>query len=114
MRFVGVGLAEADQAGVGVQLDDRAQRVGLVHADGVQQRRVDERDRRDACAGDADPAPRHCYRAWVSASVSTARPAAMIELSSATSSGLGMTSGARTGPAGMPSSATPALTSETA
>ena len=60
MRFVGVGLAEADQAGVGVQLDDRAQRVGLVHADGVQQRRVDERDRRDACAGDPDPALRHC------------------------------------------------------
>ena len=51
---VGVGLAEADQAGVGVQLDDRAQRERLVHADGVEQRRVGERDRRDARAGDAD------------------------------------------------------------
>ena len=41
---VGVGLPQPDQAGVGVELDDRAQRVRLVHADGVEQRRVDERD----------------------------------------------------------------------
>ena len=59
VRLVGVGLAEADQAGVGVELDDRAQRVRLVHADGVQQRRVDERDRGDAGAGDANLARRH-------------------------------------------------------
>ena len=61
VRLVGVGLAEADQSGVGVELDDRAQRVRLVHADGVEQRRVDERDRRDAGAGDANLARRHGY-----------------------------------------------------
>ena len=71
VRLVGVGLAEADQPGVGVELDDRAQRVRLVHADGVQQRRVDERDRGDAGAGDANLARRHRYRASVSASAST-------------------------------------------
>src|SRR5262245_12804145 len=38
----------ADEAGVGVELDDRAQRVGLMHADRVEQRRIDERDGRDA------------------------------------------------------------------
>ena len=58
-RRVGVGLAEADEPRVGVELDDGAQRVGLVHADGVEQRRVDERDRGDAGAGDANPAGRH-------------------------------------------------------
>ena len=114
MRLVGVGLAETDQPGVGVELNDRAQRVRLVHADGVQQRRVFKRDWGDAGAGDANLARRHRYRASVSASAITARPAAMIERSSATSSALGMTSGGRTGPAGVPSNATPALTSETA
>ena len=114
VRLVGVGLAEPDKPGVGVELNDRAQRVRLVHADGVQQRRVFERDGGDAGAGDANLARRHRYRASVSASASTARPAAMIERSSATSSALGMTSGGRTGPAGVPSSVTPALTSETA
>ena len=114
MGRVGVGLAEADEPGVGVELDDRAQRVGLVHADGVEQRRVDERDRGDAGAGDANRARRHRYTALVSASDSTSRPVAMIECSCVMSSAVGMISGARTGPAGMPSSATPALTRETA
>ena len=59
MRRVGVRLAEPDQPRVGVQLDDGAQRVGLVHADRIEQRRVDERDRGDAGAGDANPAGRH-------------------------------------------------------
>ena len=59
MRLVGVGLAEPDEPRVGIQLDDRAQRVGLVHADRVEQRRVGERDRGDAGAGDANPAGRH-------------------------------------------------------
>ena len=51
--LVGVRLAEAEQAGVGVQLDDRAQGVGLVDADDVEQRRVVERDRGDDDPGDA-------------------------------------------------------------
>ncbi len=114
VRLVGIRLAEADQAGVCVQLDDRAQRVRLVHADGVEQRRVDERHRSDARARDTNPAGRHGYTTLVSAPASTARPAAMILRSSATSSAVGMINGERTGPAGMPSSATPALTSDTA
>jgi hypothetical protein len=57
--LVGVRLTEAEQAGVGVQLDDRAQGVGLVDADHVEQRRVLERDRCDDDAGDAAPA--HCW-----------------------------------------------------
>ena len=114
VRLVGVGLAEADQSGVRVELDDGAQRVRLVHADGVEQRRVDERDRRDAGARDTNPAGRHGYTASVRASASTARPAAMIVRSSVRSSAVGMISGGRTGPAGMPSIATPALTRDTA
>ena len=52
-----------------------------MHADGVEQRRVDERDRGDAGAGDANRARRHGYTALVSASDSTSRPAAMIACS---------------------------------
>ena len=56
VRLVGVRLAEAEEARVGVQLDDRPQGVGLVDADDVEQRRVLEGDRRDDDAGDAAPA----------------------------------------------------------
>ena len=45
--LVGVRLAEPEQAGVGVHLDDRAQRPRLVDADDVEQRRVGEGDRGD-------------------------------------------------------------------
>jgi hypothetical protein len=45
--LVRVGLAEAGQALVGRDLDDRPQRERLVHADRVQQRRIGERHRRD-------------------------------------------------------------------
>ena len=114
VRPVGIGLAEPHQTGIGVQLNDGAKRVGLVHADGIQQRWVDERDRGDTGGGDADLALRHRYRASASAPASTVRPASMIERSSARSSEDGITRGGRTGPAGMPSKVTPALTSETA
>ena len=110
---VGVGLAQPDQSGVGVQLDDRAQRERLMHADGVEQRRVDERDGGDARAGDADPTGGH-QRAAASSSAITARPASMMRPSAARSSGDGMISGARTGPASRPSMVTPALISDTA
>ncbi len=33
MAGVGVGLTQAHQAHIGVQLDDRAQRMGLMYAD---------------------------------------------------------------------------------
>ena len=57
---VGVGLPQPDQTGIGVQLDDGPQRVGLVHPDGVEQRRVDEGDRGDAGAGDPDRSGHQC------------------------------------------------------
>ncbi len=47
MLLVGVGLAQAGKARVGVDLHDGAQRERLVHADRVEQRRVSKRDRRD-------------------------------------------------------------------
>src|SRR4051812_28131964 len=114
MRLVGVRLTESDETGVGVELDDGAQSIGLVHANRVEQRRVDERHRRDAGTGDANRIRHHRYTASVSASASTVRPAAMIVRSAAISVADGMISGGRTGPAGVPSRATPALTSETA
>jgi hypothetical protein len=47
MLLVGVGLAQAGKARVGIDLHDGAQRERLVHADRVEQRRVSKRDRRD-------------------------------------------------------------------
>jgi len=113
-RLVAIRLAEADQTGVGVELDDRAQRIRLVDTDGVEQWRIDERDRGDAGTGDANRTRRHGYPALVSASARTARPAVIMAASSIRSAAVGITSGARTGPAAVPSMVTPALTSETA
>ena len=115
VRGVRVGLAEADQAGISIELDDGTQCIRLVHADGVQQWRVDERHRGDARPGDANRLAGHqCTASAASASASTARPAAMIARSSAISSAVGITSGGRTAPASIPSSATPALINDTA
>ena len=111
---IGIGLAQSDQARIGIQLDYRAQREGLVHTDRVEQRRVGERDRGDARPGDADSVAGHqCTASAASASASTARPAAMILRSSARSSGVGGISGGRTGPTSRPSSVTPALINDT-
>ena len=74
VRGVGVGLAEADQAGVGIELDDGAQRVRLVHADGVQQRRVDERHRGDARPGDANRLAGHQMHCFCGERVGEHRP----------------------------------------
>ena len=52
VRLVGVRLTQPEQAGVGVDLDDRAERPRLVHADDVEQRRVTEGDRGDDDPGD--------------------------------------------------------------
>ncbi|MDT4834975.1 hypothetical protein FQZ97_686290 [compost metagenome] len=49
---VAVALVDADQAGVGLDLDDRAQRPGLVDAGGVEQRWIAECDRRDTDVSD--------------------------------------------------------------
>ncbi len=63
VQGVGVRLAEPGQTLVGVQLDDRPQRERLMHADGVEQRRIGEGNRRDARAGDPDPLTGHqCTR----------------------------------------------------
>src|SRR5262249_37716897 len=53
-RRVAVRLREADAAVARLELDDGAQRPGLVDARGIEQRPVAERDRRDADRSDAD------------------------------------------------------------
>ena len=103
---VGVGLAEPGQPAVGGDLDHRAERERLVHADRVQQRRIGERDRGDRDAADPQGVAAHAPTA--------ASPTARMPPSSSRCSGDGSTSGGRTLPASSPRSFTPALTSETA
>ena len=111
MVLVRVGLAQAGQAGVGGDLDDRAERERLVHADRVQQRGIGEGDRGDRDAADLQGAD---ARVPLAHAPTAARPAARMARSSPRCSGDGSTSGGRTEPASRPRSPTPALTSETA
>jgi hypothetical protein len=68
MSLVGVRLAQPDQPGVSVELEDRAQRVRLVDAHHVEQRRIGEGYGRDRDLG--DPA-RRCHRAGLTARTGT-------------------------------------------
>ena len=111
MSSVGVRFTESDDTGVGVQLNDRAERIRLMHADGVEQRRIDEGDRCDSSPGDQY---RFLHQCTASSSANTARPAATIAVSSSRCGALMSTRGGRTGPASMPSIVTPALMRETA
>ena len=67
VSLVRVGLAEPGQPGIGIELDDRSQRVRLVYADRIQQRRVVECDRSDPDAGNAHRSGgRRCACRWLS------------------------------------------------
>ena len=49
---IAIALAKPDQPAVGLDLDDRAQRIGFVNSRSVEQRRIAEGDRGDADCGD--------------------------------------------------------------
>ena len=67
VRLVGVRLSQPEQPVCRVDLDDRAQRPGLMDADDVEQWRVAEGDRRDDDAGDLGRG----HRAGLTASTGT-------------------------------------------